>query len=176
MIRLPCATDAVPCTFNASTVRRALRLRDCCPSCQTSYDLPGPQPTGYMRVCRDSEPCEGHAEHDTLCIGYVFPSLVQTVRHPNPGVQYEARHTLCFYPDNEMGRRAVELLRRAFTRGLLFRVGTSATHGRENVVTFGGIHQKTSRHGGPTRHGWPDTGALERLESECAALGVMREA
>lgn len=174
VIRLPCATDAVPCTFNASTVRRALRLRDCCPSCQTSYDLPGPQPTGFMRVCRDSEPCEGHAEHDTLCIGYVFPSLVQTVRHPNPGVQYEARHTLCFYPNNEMGRRAVELLRRAFTRGLLFRVGTSATHGRENVVTFGGIHQKTSRRGGPTRHGWPDTGALERLESECAALGVMR--
>ena len=39
------------------------------------------------------------------------------------------------------------------------------------MITFG-LHQKTSTVGGATEHGWPDAGYLDRLLSECAALGV----
>ena len=50
-------------------------------------------------------------------------------------------------------------------------MGTSATTGREATVVWS-IHQKTKHHGGPTQHGWPDDGYLQRLQSECAAANV----
>ena len=37
-------------------------------------------------------------------------------------------------------------------------VGTSVTTGQTNTVVWGGIHIKTSPHGGATAHGWPDDG------------------
>ena len=90
---------------------------------------------------------------------------------PRPGVAYAGRERCAVYPDDVTGRRALTCIRRAWTRGLLFRVGDSRLTGEEDVITFG-LHQKTSTVGGATEHGWPDAGYLDRLLSECAALGV----
>ena len=60
-----------------------------------------------------------------------------------------------------------------FERGQLFRIGASATTGRDNVVVWAGIHQKTAMDGGETNHGWPDETCLQRLQSEAAGKGVV---
>ena len=172
VLRLPCATDAVQCIFNRSTLVRSLRLACCCPLCGTRYDLPGAQPTGTMVVRRDERDCDGHVGRGSLVIDYSFPPGVQSERDPQQGVGYMGRRTRCYYPDDPAGWRAIALLKTAFERGVLFRVGTSHTLGTENVVTFGGIHQKSRRHGGAAQHGWPDPTALQRLESECAVFGI----
>ena len=115
--------------------------------------------------------CEGHSGVGTLVVAFEFPSGTQTDRMPRPGVPYTGRERQCLYPDDEIGRRSVTYIRRAWTRGVLFRVGDSRTTGERDVITFG-IHQKTSLGGAATNHGWPDAGYLDRLVSECAALGI----
>jgi len=74
-------------------------------------------------------------------------------------------------PNDATGQQAFALLRRAFRQGKCFAVGNSATTGRSDVVVWR-IHQKTSRSGGATQHGWPDPSYLDRLKSECAAAAV----
>ena len=59
----------------------------------------------------------------------------------------------------------------AFVRGLLFRVGASASKGVGDQIVFG-LHQKTRLAGGAPLHGWPDASYLVRLQSEAAALGL----
>lgn len=64
------------------------------------------------------------------------------------------------------GAKIVRILCNCFSRGYLYKIGTSVTHGGFGV-TFN-IHQKTNMFGGSTNHGWPDPGYLDRLKSECA--------
>ncbi len=103
---------------------------------------------------------------------YDFPHGRQGPRHPAPGAPYKGTSRTAYYPDNAVGWRCVALLRLAFERGQLFMIGESVTTGKDNVVVWAGIHQKTAREGGEARHGWPDATCLERLQSECAAKGL----
>jgi deltex-like protein len=170
VVQLPCSTAAVPCVFNRSTLEEALKRSPNCPTCKTRYALPGPQPSGDMAVQRIRDGCAGHGR-GSLFVQYVFPSGTQGPQHPEPGTPYHGTSRDCFYPDDDVGWRALELLRRAFAAGALFRVGQSATTGRPNTVVWS-IHQKTSTTGGATSHGWPDDGYLDRLLSEVASAGV----
>ena len=108
----------------------------------------------------------------TIVIEYSFRDGIQNERQPQPGLPFRGTRRTCFLPDDDNGREALALLRRAFRAGVLFRVGDSVTTGAASVVVWGGIHQKTSMTGGPTSHGWPDPGHLDRLRSECMALNV----
>ena len=172
VVRLPCHTDAVSCTFNISTVESAFRSANACPVCGTKYHLPGPQPTGSMAAAVDhTTQCEGHDGSGSIVIHYDFPDGMQQPQHPRPGQPYSGTQRTAFLPDDEVGRRCLALLAAAFEQGALFRVGDSSTTGRRDVVVWA-IHQKTNPGGGPTSHGWPDAGYLQRLQSECAAAGV----
>ena len=173
VVRLPCQTAAISCTFNLATIERALRLSPHCPMCTQAYALPGVQPSGTMRTSTSSLSCEGHADCDTLILRYTFPSGTQGPRDPLPGAPYTGTRRTCYYPDSPLGWSCVRLLRLAFERGQLFRIGTSATTGDDNVVVWGGIHQKTTRFGGPPAHGWPDDTHLQRLQSEAACKGIV---
>ena len=172
VVRLPCDSAAVPCTFNCSTVEAAFQSSNKCPTCGTLYGLPGAQPTGSMhaRLLPDRD-CDGHAGVGTILVQYSFPDGTQLPQHPQPGLPYSGTHRNVVLPNDEMGRECLRLLRAAFAQGELFRVGRSSTLGRDNTVVWA-IHQKTSHEGGPTRHGWPDPEYLQRLQSECAAANV----
>ena len=115
--------------------------------------------------------CAGHAGCGVLVIQYDFPRGVQQPQHPKPGVPYGGTQRTALLPDDATGRECLKLLAAAFEQGALFRVGSSSTTGRDDVVVWA-IHQKTNTDGGPTRHGWPDPGYVQRLRSECAAAGV----
>jgi deltex-like protein len=171
VVRLPCHTAAVSCTFNRSTLEEAFKSSNKCPTCGTMYALPGPQPSGRMRASLDpSTDCDGHVG-GTVVLDYTFPSGVQQPQHPKPGVPYDGTRRICYLPNDATGQRCVALLRAAFLQGALFRVGSSSTTGKENAVVWS-IHQKTRPDGGATRHGWPDDGYLQRLQSECASANV----
>ena len=91
---------------------------------------------------------------------------------PKPGKGFGGTSREVYIPDTPEGREAVQLLKLGFQRGFLFIVGKSVTTGQDDVVIWAGIHQKTSRSGGATNHGWPDDSAFDRLKSECAARGI----
>jgi len=178
VIEMPCAGSAQfsRCTFNRSTVLRALRCSARCPGCDYLLpSLPGPQPAGRMSIERHRlQNCEGHEQFGTLVVAFSFPCGVQGAQHISPGQRYEGVLRTGFYPDNEEGQACVRLLRRAFERGRAFIVGSSLTTGRENTVVYA-IHQKSRSDGGAALHGWPDPTYLQRLSSECAAFGIYLE-
>ena len=174
VVRLPCHSAAISCTFNLSTVEQSLRFSPVCPACSKAYGvLPGVQPSGSMHFGTDMASCNGHSPCPTIVISYDFPDGTQGPRDPAPGVRYDGAHRTCYYPDSPLGWSCVNLLRLAFERGQLFRIGKSLTSGRDNVVVWGGIHQKTAKHGGATKHGWPDETHLQRLQSEAACKGIV---
>ena len=178
VVRLPCHCEggAVSCIFNKGTVEQAFQSgQPACPVCGTKYGLPGPQPTGRMECTLEpNAPCAGH-EHTaqgSLVIEYSFHDGIQQPQHPKPGQPYRGTRRTAILPNDDVGHMCLALLVKAFDQGLLFRVGNSSTTGREDVVVWA-IHQKTSQHGGPTNHGWPDPEYIQRLKSECAAAGVV---
>lgn len=70
------------------------------------------------------------------------------------GIQRKA-----FLPNNQEGKKVLQLLRRAFEQKLIFTVGQSRTTSAENQVTWNDIHHKTSMESGPTRYGRSVLGA-----------------
>lgn len=89
-----------------------------------------------------------------------------------PGQNYTGTSRHVYLPDDAVGWRAYALLKKAFETGHLFVVGDSITTSQRDVVVWGSIHQKTSRHGGTIHHGWPDPAYIGRLVSECAVHGI----
>jgi len=171
VVRLPCHTDTISCTFNVSTLEAAFQSKSTCPVCGTAYGLPGPQPAGTMAAHLERFDCDGHPGVGTIEIDYNFPAGVQLPQHPNAGMPYSGTRRKAYVPHDEEGQRAVRLLAAAFQQGMAFRVGKSVTTGRDDTVIWS-IHQKTRTDGGPTVHGYPDAGYLQRLQSECAAANV----
>ena len=174
VVRLPCHGEAISCTMNRSTAEQAFRSGNKCPCCQKLYpSLPGPQPSGVMKARIDPRDCEGHAAGcGSIAVRYEFEGGVQLDQHPDPGKIYHGSTRHVYLPCDHDGLEALRLLRLAFERGLLFRVGESVTTGKSDSVVWNGIHQKTKRDGGAANHGYPDPTFLQRLRSECALVGV----
>eukprot|EP00964_Phaeocystis_antarctica_P029155 scaffold16428_cov63-Phaeocystis_antarctica.AAC.4 len=175
VVRLPCHSEATSCTMNRSTAETAFRNSNNCPCCQQLYPLlPGPQPSGVMSASGDRRDCEGHAACDgCIAVRYEFEGGVQLDQHPEPGKIYHGAKRSVYLPNDDAGSKALQLLKLAFERGLLFRVGKSVTTGKtEDGIVWNGIHQKTRRDGGAANHGYPDPTFLQRLQSECALHGV----
>ena len=98
---------------------------------------------------------------------------VQGAEHPRPGVSYSGTQRVAYFPDSDAGKEVLGLLELAWERRLLFTVGDSVTTGAKDVVTFNGVHFKTSRTGGASNHGYPDAQYLSRILLELANKGVV---
>lgn len=103
-----------------------------------------------------------------------IPSGIQGPEHPHPGQMYYAVGfpRVCYLPDNELSLKVLRLLQVAFERRLIFTIGRSVTTGREDVVTWNGIHHKTELGPSCTGYGYPDVTYLERTLAELASHGV----
>ena len=66
----------------------------------------------------------------------------------------------------------LDLLKVAFERRLIFTVGSSATTGKEDVVTWNEIHHKTEPGISRTGYGYPDPNYLDNCLAELARQGV----
>ncbi|XP_013409531.1 uncharacterized protein LOC106173088 [Lingula anatina] len=161
-------------SFCKDCLDRSLQLKNKCPICGDILgEQTGDQPDdGTMTVSYWHRPLEGYEGVGTIVIDYYFPSGVQKSEHPDPGSRYKGTSRTAYLPDSKEGREVLKLLQRAFEARLLFTVGRSVTTGREGVVVWNDIHQKTSPTGGPQRYGYPDPTYLSRVKEELAAKGI----
>ncbi|KFP26992.1 putative E3 ubiquitin-protein ligase DTX2, partial [Colius striatus] len=149
-----------------------------CPTCKTIYgEKTGSQPKGKMEVSTLPQSLPGHKDCGTIQIVYHIRRGIQGPEHPNPGMPYTARGfpRYCYLPDNEKGRKVLELLRVAWKRRLIFSVGTSSTTGESNTVVWNEIHHKTERDTNLSGHGYPDPYYLDNVLAELAAQGVTED-
>uniref|UniRef100_A0A1I8A6L2 E3 ubiquitin-protein ligase n=1 Tax=Steinernema glaseri TaxID=37863 RepID=A0A1I8A6L2_9BILA len=160
--------------FHYSCAKQALENRAQCPRCLVWYHAAvGNQPhgstmtVGYIKGHR----VPGHRDAEGfIVIDYSLPSGVQDETHPRPGHRFHGTHRTAYLPNNAAGQEVLELLRYAFNQRLTFTVGDSVTTGAKDVVTWNGIHHKTSTSHGP--FGYPDDTYLTRVKDELAAYGI----
>ncbi|XP_062261934.1 probable E3 ubiquitin-protein ligase DTX2 isoform X1 [Platichthys flesus] len=146
-----------------------------CPSCKTIYgEKTGTQPKGKMEIYSIAQSLPGHPDCGTIQIIYSIPPGLQGPEHPNPGQPFSCRGfpRFCFIPDNDKGRKVLELLKMAWMRRLIFTVGTSSTTGEPDTVVWNGIHHKTEMMSNLSGHGFPDPNYLDNALSELASQGV----
>lgn len=146
-----------------------------CPSCKTIYgEKTGTQPKGKMEIYSIAQSLPGHPDCGTIQIIYSIPPGLQGPEHPNPGQPYSCRGfpRFCFLPDNDKGRKVLELLKVAWMRRLIFTVGTSSTTGEPDTVVWNGVHHKTEMMSNLSGHGYPDPNYLDNVLSELASQGV----
>ena len=140
-----------------------------CPVCRVSLGImTGTQPPGTMQDDVVSTPLPGFTG-GTRRIMYHFPDGVQGSEHPNPGQPYKGTSRTAFLPVPD-GDTAFALLKIAFDRRLIFRVGQSITTGKDNCVVWAGLHHKTSA--GPGPFGYPDPNYLVALLTELRHNGI----
>ncbi|XP_030294264.1 putative E3 ubiquitin-protein ligase DTX2 isoform X2 [Sparus aurata] len=149
-----------------------------CPSCKTIYgEKTGTQPKGKMEIYSIAQSLPGHPDCGTIQIIYSIPPGLQGPEHPNPGQPFTCRGfpRFCFLPDNDKGRKVLELLKVAWMRRLIFTVGTSSTTGEPDTVVWNGIHHKTEMMSNLSGHGYPDPNYLDNVLSELASQGVTED-
>ncbi|XP_038159635.1 probable E3 ubiquitin-protein ligase DTX2 isoform X1 [Cyprinodon tularosa] len=149
-----------------------------CPSCKTIYgEKTGTQPKGKMEIYSVAQSLPGHPDCGTIQIIYSIPPGIQGPEHPNPGQPFTCRGfpRFCFLPDNDKGRKVLELLKVAWMRRLIFTVGTSSTTGEHDTVVWNGIHHKTEMMSNLSGHGYPDPNYLDNVLSELASQGVTED-
>ncbi|XP_028277567.1 putative E3 ubiquitin-protein ligase DTX2 isoform X2 [Parambassis ranga] len=149
-----------------------------CPSCKTIYgEKTGTQPKGKMEIYSIAQSLPGHPDCGTIQIIYSIPPGIQGPEHPNPGQPFSCRGfpRFCFLPDNDKGRKVLELLKVAWMRRLIFTVGTSSTTGEPDTVVWNGIHHKTEMMSNLSGHGYPDPNYLDNVLSELASQGVTED-
>lgn len=155
-----------------SSIEDCLNTNSKCPMCSHFFKAPGPQPNGTMEIFERDFSCQGSENCATIVINYKFDDGIQTERMIRPGLRYSGTSRTVFIPSNDDAEEIVNLLEKAFINGYLFMVGDSVTTGEENTVIWR-IHQKTSLSGGAQKHGYPDSGYLQRLKSECSVYGLL---
>lgn len=146
-----------------------------CPTCKTIYGIKrGNQPRGTMDFHVIPLSLPGYPECDTISIIYNIPPGIQGPEHIHPGRRYTARGfpRVCYLPNNEKGRKILSLLVKAWERRLIFTIGSSATTGEEDTVTWNEIHHKTELMSNYSGHGWPDPQYLDNVLMELAVHGV----
>ncbi|XP_024401664.1 uncharacterized protein [Physcomitrium patens] len=166
--------------FCKDCIIRWFETRPTCPICNMAYGvITGTQPDGTMsvRIIRAGSPefasgLEGFPGVDVIVIQYNFPSGIQGPEHPSPGCPYTGTRRVAYLPYTKEGEDVLNLLKIAWDRRLLFSVGTSITTGRRDVVTWSGVHHKTSTWGGPTNFGYPDSTYFARVKAELSEKGV----
>ncbi|KAK0403673.1 hypothetical protein QR680_017062 [Steinernema hermaphroditum] len=160
--------------FHYSCAKQALENRAQCPRCMVWYHAAmGNQPHGSTMAVSymNSYSVPGHPDaRGFIVISYDLPSGVQDETHPRPGRHFSGTRRVAYLPNNPAGQEVLELLRFAFNQRLTFTVGDSVTTGAKDVVTWNGIHHKTSTGAGP--FGYPDATYLDRVKDELAAYGI----
>uniref|UniRef100_A0A8C7GIC8 E3 ubiquitin-protein ligase n=1 Tax=Oncorhynchus kisutch TaxID=8019 RepID=A0A8C7GIC8_ONCKI len=178
---IPCFQEKITLkcshSFCSSCIDSFFKIKPACPVCNSFHGTyEGTQPrNGIMTVRRNWHCLPGYEEgNGHITIDYHFPAGVQGPEHPNPGQKYCSTSRTAFLPACEEGEKVLRLLQTAFHRRLIFTIGTSATTGLNNSITWNDIHHKTNISGGP-HFGYPDPGYLSRVQEELRLKGVTEE-
>lgn len=115
-------------------------------NCKGTYSYQ--QPPGTMRHYYNNDiDCSGYENKGTIIIEYIFPNGTQQNCHPNPGRIFVGCKYITFLPNNDEGLIALNIFKRAWDLGILFKIQSTAND-EINYVTWNIIKQKTSLYGG----------------------------
>ncbi|KAI9339356.1 hypothetical protein BDR26DRAFT_862293 [Obelidium mucronatum] len=178
------------CEICTETVENMITLTQCthklCPTCHKTLSHTGTTMSGvshswikcpYCNVVDGTE--IGTCPNGTMTItpspnlklpGFPTTAGALIVSYDVRGPEHHLNRTT-YFPDTVEGRKVVGLMKTAWDRRLCFRVGKSATTGRENTLVWN-IHHKTSVSGGVLAYGYPDETYLWRVEDELKDRGV----
>ncbi|CAB4011023.1 E3 ubiquitin- ligase DTX3L [Paramuricea clavata] len=160
-------------SFCAGCIDKAFKYQKKCPVCSHVYGLLiGNQPPGKMYESYQSMLLPGFGLCGTIVISYRFPNGTQGPDHPNPGKPYPETRQTAYLPNNQEGKKVLNLLKKAFEQKLTFTIGRSTTAGRDNCVVWNDIPHKTLQYGGPAKFGYPDPDYLRRVQEILAAKGI----
>ena len=139
-----------------AVLRRSIRLRQPANPSSVRQEVDGitegNQPDGIMNVKQTyHSSLSGYEGFGYYTITYHIPSGKQDTRHPNPGHWFTGTVRNAYLPASKEGEVVLKLLQKAFDKKLIFTVGRSKTSGRENCITWNGIHLKTNMAGGRQR-------------------------
>lgn len=159
--------------FHSDCISEALQHDSKCPKCRVpvSKDPQGRSPSGTMTISHSTSRCGGFPDSNgSIVMSYNFPSGTQLAYHETPGHTYCGSRRTAYLPNNAAGRQLLMRFKFAWSRGLLFGVGTSLTTGRSGQVVWSSVHQKTSMRGGA--HGFPDPNYFGNANADLDALNV----
>jgi len=173
VVRLSCSH-----CFHRNCLESSLKNhKPVCPICRKPVREPqGACPSGSMSVSVNTGYiCPGFRNKDgtptqAIVINYSIPSGTQKSYHYHPGVKFSGTSREAYLPHNIEGHELLARLVYAWSRGLIFNVGTSLTSHAQNVVTWTSIHHKTSLSGGS--HGFPDDGYVLNTNESLDGLYV----
>ncbi|GFH53331.1 hypothetical protein CTEN210_09807 [Chaetoceros tenuissimus] len=158
--------------FHTDCIEQSLKMKPQCPICRKALSEPqGKSPSGTMIISTTHSKCGGY-NCGSIVINYSMKSSKQKSYHDNPGVTHGSKRATAYLPNNREGQDLLKRLKYAFSRGLTFTVGTSATSGVPNQCTWASIHHKTSLSGGLSCHGFPDPNYFVNCNEELNNLGV----
>ena len=147
------------------------------PEKQDSTEPHGQSPPGVMTTRFIDDLCSGFesTSKGSFGITYSIPTGTQHSCHENPGKKYKAQVRNAYLPNNDEGKSVLRRLKWAWTRGLIFTIGTSQATGKRGRVVWSSIPHKTSRVG--IEHAFPDptyfrkcNDALDKLKVPAASL------
>ena len=122
--------------FHKQCLELAFKSKPQCPVCRISVgEAQGKSPSGTMTVFVSPIRCSGFSE-DSITITYNMPSGTQMSYHDNPNTRHSSKFVSGYLPYNNDGRALLKRLKFAFMHGLTFTVGTSATSGQTNQITW----------------------------------------
>jgi len=163
----PVQCEAKHC-FHLGCLREWFSVNPVCPTCRKQMVIcTGFQPEGGTFEIRNAPSrLGGHPDCGTIDIKMVLPPGTQSVDDPMPTTKYKGITTHAFLPDNQEGKELAKLLRIAFNRRLLFRMGWDSSTQRMNKLVWNGINVKTNR------SEFPDPSYLNRLRIDLKEMGV----
>lgn len=173
---LPVAIKKCGHQFHLQCIKQWVSEQPICPLCRVPVVvISGHQPQtpgSRMEVEEEASSLPGHESCGTIIINFFIAPGIQTLHDPLPGEPFKEFSFQTYLPNNTQGQDLLRLLKLAWNRGLLFRIGYNPVTQKMDCIVRNGIEMKTRRDGGPMKNGYPHDSYLDSLRCDLSEIGV----
>lgn len=146
-----------------------------CPTCRKPLKVCfGLQPSTPSSITHTvSNECLPGFNCNTLCVDFRIGGGCQSIYDPIPGEPFGDFFLRTYLPNHGEGQEVYRLLKIAWERKMLFRIGWNPVMKRYNKIVQNGFEPlKTSKNGGYLQNGYPDESYLSRIKADLSDFGI----